>query len=220
MLAILIVAGIGYFAFNHKSDAGKDVVAKADTVATVNGVAIPKSDYDTQYASAIASLKAQGTDTTSTTTQAAVKAQVVDNLVTNELLSQEVKKAGITASSVSVETQYQNVVTQVGGADKLKTQLTAANMTDAQLRENITKQLEVQTYLLSNIDASSTTASTAEIADFYKTYAANTKDAQPLKTLSDQIKQQIIANKQQALATTYIAGLKAKADIQISADFK
>jgi hypothetical protein len=216
VVLIIILVG-GYFVFKH-SGAGS---ASAQSVATVNGVALPKTTFDTQLASAIASYAAQGVSATSTPEELAqIKQQVLDNMIDNELLNQGVKAAGITASSTEVEAQYQALVSQAGGADKLATELTQSKMTDAQLRQNISNQLAVQAYLLQNIDVSTITASDAEVAAFYAQYSAQQKAAgqtvPALTDLSAQIKQQIISNKENTAVTNFIAGLRAKATIATS----
>jgi hypothetical protein len=216
VLAVLVVGG--YFAMKSGKISG--VPGVSASVATVNGVAIPKATFDTQMASAVASYQTQGIAATSTEQLAQIKTQVLDNLISNELLNQGVTAAGIKTAAADVETQYQALLTQAGGADKLQAQLTASNMTDAQLRDNISKQLAVQTYLLQNIDVKSITASDAEVAQFYADYSKAQKAAgqtvPALATLSAQIKQQIISNKENTLVTNFIAALRAKATVVIS----
>ena len=219
VIVILLVAG--YFVFGKSKTTNLPITSPS--VATVNGVDIPKATYDTQLAAAIASYKTQGTDVTTNPSQLAqVKEQVLDTLINNELLSQEVKAAGITASSTQVDTQYQAMVTQEGGATQLAADLAKNNMTAAQLRANITQQLAEQTYLLQHIDVNSITTNNDEIAQFYAQYSASQKAASStiaiptLKVLSAQIKQQIISNKQQAAITSIISGLRAKATIATS----
>lgn len=216
VLVVLIVGG--YLAMKSGKISG--IPGASASVATVNGVAIPKATFDTQMASAVASYTAQGVSATSTEQLAQIKTQVLDNLISNELLNQAVTAAGIKASATDVETQYQTLLTQNGGADGLKAALVKSNLTDAQLRENISKQLAVQTYLLQNIDVKTITASDAEVAQFYADYSkaqkATGQTVPALSTLSAQIKQQIISNKEQTLVTNFIAALRAKATIVIS----
>lgn len=214
VIVIAVLAVAGYFAFGRKQ------AAKVVGVATVNGVVIPKDEYDTQYAAAVSASKSQGVDVTNADKLAEIKKQVMDNLISNELVMQGIKAAGIKASSEDVEKQFQAILTQTGGADKLKEALVKANITEAKLRENIAKQLEIQAYLLKNIDVSKITVSDAEIAQFYADYskaqkAADAKAVVPaLKDLSEQIKQQITSNKQQALISNFITSLRASAKIE------
>ena len=134
-------------------------------------------------------------------------------------LVQGVTKAGIKATPAEVETQFQAVLKQTGGAEGLAAELTKSNLTEAQLRENISKQLAVQAYLLQNIDVKSITVTDAEVAQFYADYSKAQKDAgvktvPALKELSAQIKQQITANKEQTLIVNFIASLRAAAKVE------
>lgn len=215
VVIVLIVAG--YLLLGRNT--AKPVEQKADTVATVNGVAIPKTAYDTQLASALATSKSQGVDVTIDSALKQIKTQVLNDLISNELINQGVTKAGIKPTSAEVETQFQAILEQAGGADKLTAELVKSNLTEAQLRENISKQLAVQTYLLQNIDTKSITVSDAEIAQFYADYSKAQKDAgqktvPALKDLSEQIKQQIITNKQQTLIVNFVASLRAAAKVE------
>jgi len=211
----VILVGVGYFAFGRSSE---KVAVNADNVATVNGVAILKTAYDTQLASAIASIQLQGGDVTSAESLAQIKAQVLNDLISNELVNQGIASDGIKTTPEEIEAQYQAVLTQAGSVDGLKAELVKAGMTEAQLRENIARQLAVQAYLLKNVDTASITVSDEEIAQFYTDYSKAQKDAgqtvPALKDLKEQIKQQLISNKQQALVTSFIESLRINAKIE------
>jgi len=203
------VAGLGFWGYK-----AKPAVTNVASVAKVNGVSITQSAYDAQLASVIATLKAQGTDTESADNQTQIRAQVLEDLINNELVAQQVIKAGISASEADIEAQFQILVTQAGDLEKLNAQLTASNLTETQLRANIRTQLEIQAYLLKNIDISSATASDAEAKAFYDTNVKTQADAPAYKDIVEQIKQQIIANKQQALVNTFIASLRESATVE------
>jgi SurA N-terminal domain len=216
IVVLIILAVGGYFIFKH----GGAGIMPSPSVATVNGVAISKSAFDTQLTSTLASY---GVSAASTTPDqlAQIKQQVLSNMIDNELLKQGAKAAGVTASSTEVDAQYQTLLTQNGGADGLKAALVKAGLTDAQLRQNIADQLVIQAYLLKNIDVSAITASDAEIAAFYAQYSAQQKAAgtatvPALATLSAQIKQQIISNKENTLVSNFIATLQTSATIATS----
>jgi len=215
VLVLLVVIVGGYFALKG----GK--LGSVASVATVNGKGISKDTFDTQLKNTLASYGIQNPASTTPDQLSQIKNQVLDNMIDNELLKQGAASAGITASSTQVETQYQTILTQNGGAEGLKAALVKANLTDAQLRQNIVDQLVIQAYLLKNIDVSSVTASDAEIAAFYAQYsaaqkAAGQKTVPALKDLSAQIKQQIISTKENTMVTNFITGLRASAKIATS----
>ena len=221
VLVLVVLALVGYFVFGKNKINGL-INNNLASVATVNGVKIPKTAYDTQLATSLSTYKAQGIDVTDATKLSQIKTQVLDNLIGDELLNQAVAAAKITVTTAEVEKQFQAVLTQAGGADALKAALTENKITEAQLRENISKQLAIQKYLLQNIDVSSITVTDAEIAQFYASYskaqqASGSKTpVPPLKDLNDQIKQQLISDKQQTLVSNFIASLRAKATVETS----
>lgn len=219
ILVLIVVVGaiVGFAVYGKGKTSGE--TAKVDaTVAVVNGVEIKQSAFDTQLASAISSLSAQGTDTTSTSSVAVIRGQVMDSLIANELVAEGVAKAGIKASDADVETQFQALVTQSGGAEKFAEQLKTANLTEAQLRANIANQLAIQAYLLQNIDAKSVVVTDAEIKKFYDDNSKGQTGVPPLKDVSAQIKQQLTLNKQQVLVNEFIAKLRAGATVEIKAN--
>lgn len=220
ILVVMLVALGGVFLARttNKTDVTKvDVTAPVvASVATVNGVAIPKTVFEAQLASAITTLKSQGVDVADPAKLSQLKTQVLGDLINNELVAQGITKAGVATSPADIEKQFQAILTQVGGADKLKTQLTAANLTEEQLRANITRQLTVQAYLLQNINTKSITVSDAEIAKVYADGIKGQKNVPKLKEVSAQIKQQLTTSKEQALVATFLTSLRQQAKITTS----
>src|SRR3989338_7203361 len=111
VVAVLAVAL--FFLFG--SDKADKLVNNVEGVATVNGVVISKSVYDTQLALLTSSLKTQGVDTENAEKLAQIKTQVLNDLINNELVNQGVTKAGITVADTDVETQFQRLLTEAGG---------------------------------------------------------------------------------------------------------
>ncbi|MCX6702158.1 MAG: SurA N-terminal domain-containing protein [Candidatus Zambryskibacteria bacterium] len=218
VLVVVVLGAIWYFMFYGKKITTPPVVV--EKVATVNGVDISKTFYDTELASTISSSKAQGVDVTNADELAKIKTQVLDALINNELISQGIASAGIKTTDAEVETRVQDIIKQVGGTTQFQTELTNANLTEAQLRDSISKQLAIQKYLAANIDVTGITASDAEISLFYTEYskaqttASSTIKVPALKDLKTQIEQQIITNKQQVLVNNFITSLRDKAKIE------
>ena len=183
-------------------------------------MAIPKAAYDSQLASAIASYKAQGVDIANVDKLALIKKEVLVGLVNNELVDQGIAASGIETNLADIEKQFQLLVTQAGGAEGLKAQLVNSNITEAQLRENIARQLTVQAYISQNVDMKSISASDAEVKTFYDNYskqqkASGVKTVPTLKSLTSEIKQQLVLNKQQELVASFLTALQSKAKIVV-----
>ena len=217
VVAVLVVLGGAYYGlFVMKKSTNTPVVATIPSIATVNGVSIPKSDYDSQLTAAVASYKTQGVDVTDPTKLSQIETQVLDGLVNSEILSQAATNSGVTAVQADVDSQYQAILTQAGGADKLKDQLAAASLSDAKLRENIAKQLAIKAFILKKIDINSATTTPTEIKKFYDDNVKGQKGAPALKDISAQISQKIVSDKQQQLLNALISSLRATAKIEIN----
>ncbi len=216
VVAVVIVAGgVGYMVYG-KSNKEVAVAQPVEKVATVNGVEIAKSAYESQLASAITTLKARGVNTDDATQLIQIKNQVLTDLINNEVLNQAVKASGVTATADEVEKQVQSLVAQVGGADKFAGELVKANLTEAQLRDNISKQLAAQKYLLTKVDVSKAVASEEEVTKFYNDNVKGQAGAPALKDVKEQIRQQIVNTKQQQLVLAYVETLKVGAKIETS----
>lgn len=213
-LVLVVGAVVGYSIFDLGKSTKPAVTKAPESVATVNGVAIPETDYETQVSNVLSSLKNQGVDVSTPDKVKAVRVQVLNDFIGNELVNQEIAKAGIKATDADVQAQFDAIQKQAGGADNLKAEMAKANLTEAQLRANIAKQLAVQAYILKNVDLSKVTVSDAEVAEFYKNYTAGKTGVPSLKDLTAQIKQQITTNKQQALVAEFVAKLRANAKVE------
>ncbi len=211
VVIVVVIAGIAGIAVygGKKASLSKAPVA----VAYVNDAPITKDAFDAQVTTALNNLKSQGVDVASSTIIAQVKVQVLNDMVNDALVSQEIAKAKIAATQQQIDAQYQTLVSQAGGTDKLASQLAAANLTDAQLRANIAKQLAVRSYLISKIDMNSATATVQEIKSYYQQAINGQKNPPALNAVAEQIRQQLIANKQQALINALLNTLRAGAKI-------
>lgn len=212
---MIVAGGVGYMVYG-KSNKEVAVAQPVEKVATVNGVEIAKSAYESQLASAITTLKARGVNTDDATQLTQIKNQVLTDLINNEVLNQAVIASGVTATADEVEKQVQALIAQVGGADKFAGELVKANLTEAQLRDNISKQLAAQKYLLTKVDVSKAVASEEEITKFYNDNVKGQTGAPALKDVKEQIRQQIVNTKQQQLVLAYVETLKVGAKIETS----
>ena len=212
---ILVVVAIGSLAvFGARKTSSSKISTVADNVALVNGVPITRATFKAQLTVSTTTLAAQGVPVTSADKLAEIKTQVLNDLINSELVSQGITKDKIAVTADEIETQFQNILKQAGGAEQLKAQIAKINLTEVELRQNIAKQLNIQKYLLKNVDISSATTTEAEIKKFYDDNTKSLKNPPSLKDVSDQIRQQIIANKQQLLVNAFLSALRAGAEIK------
>ncbi len=214
IIVVLVVLGaVAYGIFGMDNSVFKGAGA---SVATVNGVEISKDTFDTQLTAATESFKQQGVDVTTAENAKLIKDQVLNDLISNELVMQEIAKAGITASTEEVNAQFTTVETQAGGKEALAAELVKAKITEDQFRTNIARQITIQKYLAQNINTSAITVTDAEIKTFYDENGGKTEGAPALADVREQIVQQLTVNKQQALIAAFVAQLRAKATVVVT----
>jgi hypothetical protein len=215
LIVVALIALGGYMYFSKmKVETKSDLVTTVEPVATVNGVNITQEAFDSQLAASITALKAQGVDLSASTTDAQLRVQVLNDLINTELVNQGIKATNTGATAQEIEAQFQALVTQLGGTAKLQEELTKAQLTEAKLRENITRQLTVQKYLSANVNVASTTVTDAEIKKFYDDNTKGQTGVPALKDVKEQIRQQLLQQKQQVLINAFLETLRAKAKIE------
>jgi hypothetical protein len=214
---VLVVVGLALYGyFGYRSTNSEQVAMQEETVAKVNGVSITKTAYDEQLASALIAYKTQGVNVDDPQNLSQIRTQVLNDIINNELVMQELSKEGVSVTAEEVESQYQAIKTQSGSEENFKSQLTTANLTEEKLRQNIERQLKVQKYLLKHIDISTITVSDEEITKFYNENIKTQEKPPALKDVKEQIRQQLLTNKQQVLVNSHVDSLKAKAQIETS----
>lgn len=213
IVVLLVLGAVGYGLFGMDNSMFKNASA---TVAKVNGTGIAKETFDAQLALAIESFKQQGVDVTNADNIKLIRDQVLNDLVSNELVMQEIARLGVSATADEINAQFSAVEAQTGGKEALSAELAKANITEEKFRENIARQLTVQKYLAQNVNLSSVAVTDAEVEEFYNTNGGQTEGAPALADVREQIVQQLTLNKQQALISAFIATLREKATVEVT----
>ncbi len=213
ILAILVIGLVVYGAVTlmNKDAENTEAIADGEAVATVNGVEITRAEYNAGVAAAIENFRAQGVDVDDATNKTQIEAQTLEDLINNEVVDQAVAASGITATAAEIEEQFQAVKTQTG--DDFANQLAAANLTEADLRENIRTQLTLQKFLTANVDVSSITATDAEIEALYQQAVDAGQEVPPLEEVREQVSLQIVQTKQQQAINAFVQTLRSAADV-------
>jgi len=186
------------------------------TVAVVNGEKIKQSDIDNRVNQILTSPQAQGVDTTDPALLTQVKEQVLNELINTALLLQKSEEAGIVSDPEAIEAEYQLAVTQTGGEEELKEQLSASGITVAKFRENLRDQLIIREYLTANTTIFSISVTDEEVSKFYEQISTTQEGTPPLDEIRAQVEGQLIANKQQVELDAFITDLREAAEIEIT----
>lgn len=150
--------------------------ASGGTAATVNGTAIPEEEVTTT----IQTVRSQsGLDTedawgqflaSNDMTPESVREQIIDSLVSQELVKQGAADLGVTVESSEVDTYVESMKANFDSDEAWEQALSEAGFTEESYRENIESSLlsqEVGTYFQDNAEATD-----EDILESAKTYAS------------------------------------------------
>lgn len=218
LIAVALIAAAGYYFTKDKS--GTDADQQQNTqdevvVAKVNGVELYQDDYQRNIDQMASAYAAQGLDTNEAETAALISEQALNALVNRQVVLQAAAAANVSVSDEEIETEYQNVMTSLGGAEAMTTALEQAGLNETSLRENLENELRIQKYLEGEANLSALTVTDAEVTAYYETAKAENAEVPALEEVSELIKQQLLIEKQQAAINTVLERLRAEAEIEV-----
>lgn len=215
-LIVAVAAGAGYlYSTGNLNQLGLGQSQPTEEAAAlVNGEIISQSDYQSMRTQVAAQ---QGMDVSALDEQTAaqLKEQTLDILISRTLLQQAAAEAGATASQEAVTGELDALKNQLGGQDAFQEALTAQNMSEEELRNQIQSDLTTQAYLDEAVDQATLSASEQEITAAYETAAAGNEEIPPLEEVYEQVEQSIIRQKEQANVQQLIQELRSQAEIEI-----
>ncbi|MDF1496607.1 MAG: SurA N-terminal domain-containing protein [Patescibacteria group bacterium] len=186
-----------------------------DVVARVNGTEIKKAELE---ATEMQILSSQGIDPTTLTLEnrQQLRAQALDNLVSNALVKQAAATAGVTAEEADIDAQIEVIKGQFEDITKFQEALTQQGITEADLRGLVASDVTVQKYLENTLNLKSIEVTEEEVTAIYaQEVASSTQEIPPLEEIHDQFKGFIVQQRQQALVGAHIKELSTKAQIEV-----
>ena len=216
-LTILLIAGVvAWFIFSMVASLENNTEAEnlSGPVATVNGEEIPRSDFEALKLQVAFN---QGLDisTLDEQTNNQLELQVVDLLISEELLRQASVESGITASDTEIEEEFSVIKGQFENEEAYQNALTIEGLTESTLLVQIGTDLAIQAYLDQVLGLSSIPATESEIEELYNQLSSTQEGVPPLEEAYDQIEQMIVQQKQQELITNHLLELSRNANIEI-----
>ena len=206
-IAILLLAGAGYYVYIDKYFHG-------GTVAVVNGERIYLNELNENFELVKRSASLQGYDVTDAEFVSQVRAQALDVLIQNTLVSTAAKKAGVTVSNDEVKVKLDELIAQVGGDEALTGRLGELGLDRAKFEANVEERLLADKYIESVTDIEDITATDDEINALLATIPKDGPNLPPADVLRDEAKQQIVSDKQQKLITDLLQKLRDEAKIE------
>lgn len=221
IIILLVVGGaVSYFMIGD-FNIGKKIGVSfgGDSVAVVNGEKITRSEFDLRFNQTKEIAKSQGANLTDEKIVKEIEKTTLEEMINEKILIQDAKKKGLIASVADVEKAYNEIFAKFKNKDDFIKELTAQNLTEQSLRENIVRQLTLIKYVDQNIDSKNITVTEKEVSDLYKTLSEKQKNTPKFEQVKTEIENEIKQNKLRAKILDIIAKLKATAKIEISAKF-
>lgn len=199
-------------------DAIGSVIKPAPLAAKVNGTGITLADYEKNLTQLNSAAVQQGADITNESILKEIKTQAIDVLVNTELLRQEARKGGAKVTEADIDKRYQEIVTSIGGEDKLAAKMTELGITTESLRKDIEGEILIQGHLATAVDTSSIKITEDDLKAAYAQIsgtAATGVKVPPLDEIKTQLETQLKTNKEQELVNAYITKLREGAKIEV-----
>ncbi len=179
-LLILALVAVNVYQYVHNRD--------ASNVASVNGAQITSTDF----------VRAAGEQD-----------QALQSLIDQKLIQQEAKKEKVSIPDSQITSEINAIKQQLGTPQQFQAALKRANLTEAQLRDQIrTKDLAQK------MGAKNITVTDDEAQTYYNQNKAQF-GSQSFDQSKDQIKTQLLQQKQNEAIQTWISDLRAKAKIAV-----
>lgn len=214
ILALLIAGALVWMIY------GNNVGTNQAAVAEVNGEEISRSEYDRAIESVRQSYEQSGAEVN--VEDAQIRQQALESLINQRLGLSAATEAGITVSDEEIDSQLEEIRSQMPSEEAFQQQLSAVGLTEAELREELRRQIRLQKFFDSRIADETMTVTDEEIQEIYDSQVATGEDASAAPALTDdvedRVRSQLENQKRNQEIQNIFAELRADADIEIFID--
>lgn len=150
-----------------------------EPVAVVNGSEIKRVDFDREMIFAGESLKRRG-QTPSDSQLSELREDVLDNLITLELLYQESKKKGIEVDQAEVDEQFVTLKKRLGSPEEMNKLLDKMHLSEADVKSQFRRTIAIQKFVEAEL-VRKVTVSDKEAKAFYDGNKASFQQPEQVK---------------------------------------
>src|SRR5690625_1684635 len=202
-----------------------DLEGIPDVVAEVNGKKIDKEEFEAAYESQFQQMMMQAQMTGEESNQDELKASTAENLVGNELLTQEAENRKITASKEQVDDTLQEMAEANGmeSGEEFIAALAEQGMAEDEVMDQLETQVEIEQLIAE--EAGDIEPTEAELQELYEQSAAQQEQAAgeggeagempAFEEVEDQLKEQVKAQKEGEATQALVDALREKGDVTI-----
>jgi len=202
-----------------------DLEGIPDVVAEVNGKKIDKEEFEAAYESQFQQMMMQAQMTGEEINQDELKASTAENLVGNELLTQEAENRKITASKEQVDDTLQEMAEANGmeSGEEFIAALAEQGMAEDEVMDQLETQVEIEQLIAE--EAGDIEPTEAELQELYEQSAAQQEQAAgeggeagempAFEEVEDQLKEQVKAQKEGEAMQALVDSLRDKGDVTV-----
>lgn len=202
-----------------------DLEGIPDVVAEVNGKKIDKEEFEAAYESQFQQMMMQAQMTGEEINQDELKASTAENLVGNELLTQEAENRKITASKEQVDDTLQEMAEANGmeSGEEFIAALAEQGMAEDEVMDQLETQVEIEQLIAE--EAGDIEPTEAELQELYEQTAAQQEQAAgeggeagempAFEEVEDQLKEQVKAQKEGEAMQVLVDSLRDKGDVTV-----
>ncbi len=214
---------VGWYMYSSKTDSSDTQAATVSVsasdypavVAVVNGEELSNVKYARSMDQILRVAVQQGVDTNDIVVRQQVESQAMDTIVNTALLMQAAVVAGVSVDDSVVSDRLTQMKASYPTEDDYNADLDKAGLTEDSLKADVRDGMIISEYLGTNKGGANIAVSDDEVKQAYDNYAAQATDVPALETVSAQIKQQLLSQKQQEFVDKIIQELRAAAKIEI-----
>lgn len=213
LLAGTIVGCSGGEELKSSNNEQEEEAVNNDIAAIVNDEAILKQELDDSVENMKMTYIQQGIDIEQDGKLEEIQNQVLDQLINTKLVMQEVQKTGYEPTQEEVNDQIDQITSQFKTKEEMDAILEANNLTLDELKSQISDDLKVQKFIAEN--TTQTEPTEEELKELYDQYSQQNGDFPDYEELKEQLKQEVVAQKEQQQLMDLIEELRDQSEIEI-----
>lgn len=211
ILGLLVVLGIGAYVFFGSG-------LTSEPAAVVNGQNVSSQEFQDRLE------RVEGNQQTSSLTATQQRELVLQGLINEVLLAQAAREQGLDVTNQEVDNELQSQIEQIGGEEEFATRLEDNNLTRAEVREDLRRQLLINKYVEQEAQAQ-LTVSDQEVQTLYQQFTAqaqaNATSGQAIPTMSElrpQLENLALQQKRQQITNQLLTEASQNAEIEVLLD--
>ena len=136
-------------------------------------------------------------------------------MVNEKILLQNAKKEGVSVSDAEVSTVYNDLIAKYESKESFEKELASKNLTEKEVKNNITDQMTLNKYIEKKIDANNIMATDSDISALYKNYSDKQENMPKIEEIKSQLAEQVKQEKYRLAVLELIEKLKKDGDVKI-----